>query len=159
MANNPLSMLQIRRILQLLSDGRSCRQIHRECGVHRNTVKGYVARFEQTGKSYAELGALLDSELSAVVYAPRSSLTTDERLQYLETKFEHYRQQLKRTGVTKLLLWEEYLQEQPGGYRYAQFSLHLKNYLAAQPQYQPSPPTQPSPPSQPSLQSQPSPQS
>ena len=134
MANNPLSMLQIRRILQLLSDGRSCRQIHRECGVHRNTVKGYVARFEQTGKSYAELGALLDSELSAVVYAPRSSLTTDERLQYLETKFEHYRQQLKRTGVTKLLLWEEYLQEQPGGYRYAQFSLHLKNYLAAQPQ-------------------------
>ncbi|MEI7707797.1 MAG: hypothetical protein WCI90_05965 [Chlorobium sp.] len=37
-------------------------------------------------------------------------------------------------GVTKQLLWEEYLKEQPDGYRYAQFSFHLKHYLAAQPQ-------------------------
>lgn len=134
MANNPLSMLQIRRILQLLSDGRSVRMIHRECKVHRNTIKAYVVRFQQTGNSYAELAELSDAELSSVVYSPRSSQTTDKRFQQLEPRLPYYGQQLKLLGVTKQLLWDEYLKEQPDGYRYAQFSLHLKHYLAGQPQ-------------------------
>ena len=129
-----MSRLQIRRILQLLSEGRSLRMIHRECKVHRNTIKAYVVRFQQTGNSYAQLAALPDAELSSVVYSPRSSKTADERFQQLEPKLQHYGQQLKLLGVTKQLLWEEYLKEQPDGYRYAQFSLHLKHYLAALPQ-------------------------
>ena len=134
MANNPLSMLQIRRILQLLSDGRSVRMIHRKCKVHRNTIKAYLVRFQQSGNSYAELAALPDAELSSVVYSPRSSKTTDNRFQQLEPRLQYYGQQLQLLGVTKQLLWEEYLKEQPDGYRYAQFSFHLKHYLAAQPQ-------------------------
>ena len=69
-----------------------------------------------------------------MVYSPRSSQTTDKRFQQLEPRFQYYGQQLKLLGVTKQLLWEEYLKEQPDGYRYAQFSFHLKHYLSAQPQ-------------------------
>jgi DNA-binding CsgD family transcriptional regulator len=38
MANKTKSMLQVRRILQLLSDGHSKREVSRQIGASRNTI-------------------------------------------------------------------------------------------------------------------------
>jgi transposase len=62
MANKPKNMLQVRRILQLLSDGYSKREASRQTGASRNTIDSYELRFRQTGKSYHELLQLPDTD-------------------------------------------------------------------------------------------------
>jgi transposase len=39
---------------------------------------------------------------------------------------DYYQDELKRTGVTRQLLWEEYVAAHPGGYSYSQFCYHLQ---------------------------------
>jgi uncharacterized protein YerC len=55
MANKLKSMLQVRRILKLLSDGHSKREVSRKIGAIRNTIDSYEARFHLSGKSYDDL--------------------------------------------------------------------------------------------------------
>uniref|UniRef100_B3EKE6 Integrase catalytic region n=1 Tax=Chlorobium phaeobacteroides (strain BS1) TaxID=331678 RepID=B3EKE6_CHLPB len=129
MANKPLDMLQIRRCLVLLQEARSVRQIHRLTGIHRNTVKSYVERFKHSGKTYAELLALPDHDLAELIYPPRHNHQADDRYLYLSGRLQHYADELKRPHVTRQRLWEEYLEQQPHGYRYAQFCLHLDRYI------------------------------
>jgi len=129
MANKALSMLQIRRLLMLLQEARSIREIQRFTGIHRTTIKSYTERFRNSGKSFDELLNLPDSELAVLLHPPRSTKQADERYSWLSERLEHYGRELQRRHVTKLILWEEYLQEQPDGYRYAQFCQHLDRYL------------------------------
>ena len=42
-------MSQVRRILQLLSDGHSKREVSRQTCASRNTIDSYEARFFQSG--------------------------------------------------------------------------------------------------------------
>src|SRR5690606_28906910 len=44
---------------------------------------------------------------------------------------DYYAKELKRLGVTKKLLWEEYKQATPDGYGYSQFCFHLSQHLLA----------------------------
>ena len=53
----------------------------------------------------------------------------DNRYEELKAHFSYYAKELKRTGVTKKLLWEEYRQTHPAGYSLSQFSFHLQQYL------------------------------
>jgi transposase len=128
MANKTKSMLQVRRILQLLSDGYSKREANRQTGISRNTIDSYELRFRQSGKSYHDLLQLSDTELAAVIYIKIIIKDQDPRRKYLNEHFDYYKNELTRTGVTRELLWQEYRQEQPEGYGYSQFcellSLH-----------------------------------
>jgi len=137
MANKALTMLQIRRLLMLLQQACSIREIQRLTGIHRMTIKSYTERFKTSGKSVDELLALPDAELSELVHPPRNTQQADERHRWLSGHLEYYARELKRRHVTKLILWEEYLHEQPDGYRYAQFCLHLDRYVQ---QHQPTMP-------------------
>ena len=79
MANKALTMLQVRRILKLMMEECSQREIHRSTGIHRLTLKNYLHRFKSSGKAFSELFALSDYDLSQLVHPPRSNKTTDER--------------------------------------------------------------------------------
>lgn len=129
MANKTLTMLQIRRCLVLLAEARSVREIHRLTGSHRETIKAYAERCKHSGKTYEELLALPDDELSKLLHPSRSTQQPDERYAYLSDRLKHYSKELKRPHVTKLLLWEEYLQDQPAGYSYPQFCHHLERHI------------------------------
>jgi len=128
MANKPKSMLQIRRILQLLSDGYSKRETSRVTGVSRNTIDAYELRFQQSGKSYNDLLQLTDTELAAVVYSKECSKDRYPRRKYLSENYDYYLKELKRTGVTRELLWQEYREIEPEGYSYSQFCELLSKY-------------------------------
>ena len=39
--------------------------------------------------------------------------------------------ELKKKGMTMQLLWERYLNENPGGYQYSQFCLHFEHWRDA----------------------------
>ena len=52
MANKALTMLQIRRILKLLMEESSQREIHRNTGIHRVTLKNYRIGLRAAGKRF-----------------------------------------------------------------------------------------------------------
>ena len=121
-------MLQIRRILQLLSDGCSIREIHRITGIHRSTITEYANRIEKTGKEISFLLSCSDSELSVFFLPARPEISHDSRRKWMEETLPDYLSELQRPYVTRQLLWEEYRDKQPQGYGYSQFCDILQRY-------------------------------
>lgn len=129
MANKPKTMLQIRRMLQLLAAGNSKRNVARQISMSRNTVDFYGKRFRDSHKSYLELLALSDQDLSGIVYTEIASSRKDDRYERLAPQLNELIKELPRRGVTRLLLWKEYRSKDPDGYSYQQFCEHINTYL------------------------------
>lgn len=129
MANKPKTMLQIRRMLQLLQAGNSKRNVARQISISRNTVDFYVKRFRDSQKSYKGLLALSDQDLSRIVYTDSTNSRKDDRYERLAPQLNELIKELPRRGVTRLLLWKEYREKDPDGYSYQQFCEHINTYL------------------------------
>lgn len=128
MSYPPITMLQIRRLLQLLEKGTSKRKIARLLGSGRHTVDNYVARIHGSGMDISSLLLLSDTALSAQLHPCKAEEKADPRLEDLLSRCKEYEKELRKTGVTKHLLWQEYRQEVADGYAYSQFCEHLKSY-------------------------------
>ena len=128
MAKQPISMLQIRRILQLLEQGASKRKIAQILHSSRHTIDDYALKIGQSGISIPLLIKLSDAELATLFYSGNKEPVPDSRYEDLKIRLEYFLKELTRTGVTKLRLWQEYRQEVPDGYAYSQFCDHLSQY-------------------------------
>jgi transposase len=128
MSNKSITMVQIRRILQLLIAGNSIRQISKQLGIHRNTINVYLIKFDLTQKTYTELLALDDFAMGNLFYLNTTTQVTDSRYETINMSLSYFVEELKRPGVTRQLLWQEYRTEQPEGYSYSQFCEHLIQY-------------------------------
>lgn len=74
-----------------------------------------------------------DDSLAAIVYTEdiellRTGRAKDERYAVFEQRAEYFSSELRKRGVTRQLLWEEYRKENPEGYSYSQFCEHLSKY-------------------------------
>ena len=107
LANNPIRMIKIRQILRLHSQGRSKVQIAAQTGIARNTLKKYLKAFRACGLSFEELNTLSDKDLEDLFIKPEDK-PVNERIQKLFSLFPSIDKELKRKGVTRELLWEEY---------------------------------------------------
>lgn len=129
MANKPVSMSKIRHVLQLVSQGRSKLLIASQTGVSRNTLKKYLKAFECSGLSFTEVNALSDADLDALFIKPLEK-PIDPRLQTLFSLFAAMDKELKRKGVTRFLLWQEYRRTHPDGYGISQFKHYFAQWRA-----------------------------
>ena len=118
-------MSKLRHILRLHAQGRSKLQIAEQTGVSRNTLKKYLTEYARLDLSYSELNELGDTELEALIIKQEAK-PLDEKLQLLFARFPAMDKELKRKGVTRQLLWEEYKKEHPEGLAISQF----KHYFA-----------------------------
>jgi transposase len=121
MANNLLPMILIRTIIQLLQKGIAYRRIARELQLSRNTVKDYIKSLRSSNHSLEALQTLDDAALSALVYAGSKGQQPDSRREDFRLRLPYFKEELRRTGVTRLLLWQEYRKQYPAGYGYSQF--------------------------------------
>jgi len=64
---------------------------------------------------------LQDTALSAVLYPSPEKASAKRLRQDFSERTVLFTDDLKRTGVTRLLLWEEYKTKFPLGYEYSQF--------------------------------------
>ncbi len=121
-------MQQIRTIIQLLEKGYSLRAIALEIHLFRQTVTFYATRLKASIYPLEALRQLPDADLAAIVYVPEVSAPSCEnaRRQELDSRMPYFLGELKRTGVTKLLLWEEYRKESTHPFRYTQFCILIK---------------------------------
>ena len=123
MAQKPITMEQLKQILQLKNDGISIREIARRVRISRNSVRKYLSRCD------AGTDNLSDKQLADEAYNNEQLQTkTQRKLQLLE-HFRYAESELAKTGVTRLLLWNEYLLKNPGGYGYSQYCDQFKSYL------------------------------
>ena len=131
MARKRKTMLQIRLILQKRSQGISIRSICRELSITRKAVRKYLRQSAASGLSLEELLCLSDEDLALHVIKKPVPATDDPRKQELLARFEDIKagKELKRPGVTRKLLWEEYIKEYTCGYSYPQFCIHLNEWI------------------------------
>ena len=128
MSAKPITMLQLRRILQLLNNGNSERAISREVSVSRNTVSDYKERALASLLSYSALTELNDESLSKILFEPEQNKTY-QKDRYLDLQdyikeFEKEPERLKKI-LTKKLLWAEYKEKFSEGYEYSRFCDYL----------------------------------
>ncbi len=118
-------MQQVRSIIQYLVKGYSLRAICRELPLSRPAITTYATRLQGHAASLKDLQDLSDAELAAIVYEPVKPVSEDERKADFASRIAYFLKELKRTGVTRLLLCQEYRKEYPEGYSYTQFCVLL----------------------------------
>lgn len=130
MAGKPRPMSQIKQLLRLHHQGHSIKAIARTLSISKNTVKSYLMKLECVQFDLQELLKLEDPVLETKFHAGNPAYK-DPRYVHLKGKLDYFSKELKRVGVTKKLLWEEYIQSFPQGYAYSQFCYHLQQQLIA----------------------------
>jgi transposase len=123
MSQKPVTMEQLKQILQLKNDGIGIREIARRIGISRNSVRKYLSLLD-TGTDQ-----LSNKDLADKAYNNDQLELNTQKQQQLFQHFESVQSELSRTGVTRQLLWKEYLQEHPDGYGYSQYCYHLNEHL------------------------------
>lgn len=130
MAGKPKRMSQIKQLLRLHQQGKKKKEIARIIGISKNTVKTYLEKVRLSKLSIDAL-LLFDDPVLETKFHAGNPAYTDNRFDHLKPRLDYYIQELKRKGVTRKLLWEEYRGEHPGGYGLTQFCYHLSQHIAA----------------------------
>jgi len=118
-ANRELTMRQMRQILRLVRDGVSAREIGRLLGVARSTIQDNLRRAEAAGLAWPLPAELTDIVLEERLFA-RAGVKRGYRRRP-EPDWQALACELKRPGVTLMILWEEYRAQHPDGYAYSRF--------------------------------------
>lgn len=129
-------MSQIKQLLLLHHQGKGCKTIARTLGMSKNTVKAYLNKFNSfqgDDFNFHEFIKLEAPVMEAKFHAGNPAYK-DERFDHFKTLIDYFLKELKRTGVSKRVLWQEYKQQKPDGYGYSQFCYHLsQQQLASKP--------------------------
>ena len=103
-----IHMRQIREVLRFhFESGRSIRQINASTKTSVGAIQKLLKQARELNLSWPLPGDLDDVRLAALFY-PTTDTATSKRLVVPDWKTLH--QELKRKGMTKQLLWEEYFQ-------------------------------------------------
>lgn len=136
MAGKPKTMSQIKQLLLLHQQGKGRKTIARTLGISKNTVRTYLEKLEaltsncKAPLSIADLVKLENPVLEAKFHAGDPAYK-DARYAHFKGQVAYFMNELKRKGVSRYLLWEEYRQQWPDGYSYSQFCFHLQQQQIA----------------------------
>jgi len=112
-------MRKVKEALRLkFSCGLSISGIARSLNVARSTVSEYLSRADSAGISWPPPSDIDDDALERLLFPVSPSVPSSTRPL---PDFSDIHEELKRKGVTLLLLWQEYKAGQPTGYQYTQF--------------------------------------
>jgi transposase len=120
MPTERLSMRRIRQVLQLhFGAHASSRVIAREVGVGRTTVQDYLTRASAAGLGWPLPPDLPDEALEQRLFPAPSNKSGARR--HPEPDWALLVREMKRPGVSLLILWEEYAAVHPQAYGYSRF--------------------------------------
>jgi len=121
-------MRQIREVLRLKwALGYTDRQTAQACGVSRPAIKSYLRRALAADLQWPLPEGLDDPALEQLLFPPTAS--AGESRQRPLPDFAAMHQELRRKGVTLMLLWEEYKAGQPEGLQYSQYCEHYRRWV------------------------------
>ena len=127
MAYTRLSMRKTREILRLHHRAAlSNRAIARSLKLSASTVSECLARARAAAVRWPLPGTMTDTALEQALYPPPPERSVPRPLPAWAT----VHQELKRKGVTLMLLWEEYKAAHPNGVMYSAFCDHYRAQVA-----------------------------
>ena len=128
MAYKPTRMDQIKRIIEYQQAGNSMRRIARLLGMSRNTVRQYIRRFEDLGFSIQDLD---DPALCQEIYRSKNKSIDPIEIDF-QARLPDLVKELGKVGVTRQLLWTEYINGYAEGISYSRFCRRIRQYKALQ---------------------------
>lgn len=120
--------IKYKEILRYYNNGFSQRQIAELTDVSRGTVIKTIDAFKSLNVSWEEVRLLSDSELGEMLFKKNN-----KESMYLIPNYKSLSNELMKKGVTKKILWEEYVQhcdvigKMP--YKYTQFCVRFNKYM------------------------------
>jgi transposase len=132
MANKTISMLRLKQLFKLKSEGKSNREIARLLGIHRETVRSYVNEAMALGLLFSKMAETEESELYE--WFGKAEITrgaNKEKSTVLYAMFPYIKMELGRTGVDRQVLYEEYKQSNADGYSYNHFCREYRLWCEA----------------------------
>jgi transposase len=122
-------MRRIRETLRLhLQAGLSYNEVGRALKISKSAVGKYVSLARVAGVDCEVAESLSDEELEAKLYRPPVPRASHQ----LAPDFALVHQELKREGVTLMLLWEEYARGNPLAYKYTSFCVKYREFAQNQ---------------------------
>jgi transposase len=114
------AMRYVREVLRLkLVGGVPTREIARRIGVAPSTVRATLDRFRTCGLSWPLPQEMTDAVLETRLFA-NAGIKQGHRRR-IEPDWAAIHRELKRKHVTLSILWDEYIERDPEGYRYSRF--------------------------------------
>ncbi len=116
-------MQKVQQIILFLKRGYSEREIAKQTGVSRPTIHLYSLLIKSTGRDHDSLLSLKEADLAELFSQakPAKAEPEDPRKFHFMEQLAYFILELKRVGVTRYLLWQEYLELYPSGYQYSRF--------------------------------------
>ena len=93
-----------RSVMELLNKNLSEREVAAILGCSRNTVSEIKELCRQQGMTWDDIQDMTDDGLYDILYPKKFKRTTN----YVPVDYAYVHSELKKTGVTMKLLWEEY---------------------------------------------------
>lgn len=126
MAQRRIPLKRVREALRLHQEcGLSLRKTAQALSISRPVLTEYLERCKVLDINYEKVQMMSDDALTSCFSEGK---TEDPRLGFLHNKFPDYAKELSRVGVTRQLLWEEYMAVNPAGYGYSQFCHHFQKW-------------------------------
>ena len=120
MPTKRLSMRRIQRLMTLhFGAGAGARAIARELGISHSTVREYLARIAAAGITWPLPAEVTDAALERLLFA-NGGVQAGAR-HHPEPDWAVVARELKRPGVTLMILWEEYRTAHADGYAYSRY--------------------------------------
>ena len=131
MPNKAISMNKIRQVLRCYAFGSGIRSISSMLNMSRNTVKKYLQVYQKSGLSLEVILSMDDSSLCSLFQEKdKPSEEPPARYKELQTLLPGYAKRLKKKGVTRQQLFQEYRSSHPDGYARSRFCNYFQAYLA-----------------------------
>ncbi|MFP2923894.1 IS21 family transposase [Pyxidicoccus sp. 3LG] len=122
-------MRKLRELFRLRFEAKlTTRSIAASLGIGNGTVCDYLGRARVAKLTWPLPPELDDDAALTALLFPEDAKVLAERP---EPDWARVHAELKKKGVTKLLLWQEYLEAVPGGYQYSRFCERYGRWLAA----------------------------
>jgi len=118
MANTHLDMRKIKKLYRLHTQGVSKRKISKQLGVSRNTVRKYIGILIKSKLTSEEIDSLNTEDLRLLLQIDE---TISTRHDYVFKLFIEMSKELKKVGVTRFMLWEDYYQKKKVFISYSRF--------------------------------------
>ncbi|MGV8041464.1 MAG: hypothetical protein AB2L07_15860 [Thermoanaerobaculaceae bacterium] len=120
MPGRRIEMRKVKEVLRLrLTAGLSSRQIALCTGVGKSVVSKHVARADEVGLDWSSVEAMDEETLEARLYPDTTQASPEGPV---VPDWDEVARELRRKGVTKRLLWEEYQEQHRGrAYSYSRY--------------------------------------
>src|SRR4051795_11960182 len=112
-----IAMRQVRDVLRLKAAGISGNEIARRVGVAPSTVRLTLQRLAAAGLGWPLPAELTDAALEARLFTAAGKKQGHRRR--AEPDWAAVHRELKRKHLTLQILWDEYIERYPDGYRYS----------------------------------------